>query len=190
MGLGSFSTVGYKRNIYLINPRFQLKFSFYICGLVFLSSLIYPVTIYDIATSLAKKSPEIAQLLETKQIPLIAVLALWQLGFAALVFVICIFFSHKIAGPIYKLQKFLIDFREGENDGKLFFRDGDYFQEIAEDVNLVVENLRDTYQKDFVYLSEVEAYMKTLEAVVPEDKKIVVQEISQKLSEIQNRFQA
>lgn len=184
---------GYKRNTYLINPHFQLKFSLYVCGLVFVSSIIYPLTIFDLLTSfiefIASKSPEAAAQLEAKRTSLIVILSLWQVGFTALVFVACIFFSHKIAGPMFKLQKFLRGKRDGIDGGKLFFRKGDYFQEVADDFNDAFDELEDRHHQDLIYLNEVNSYISNLGMVVPEDKRAVLAEITQRLNQIQNRLE-
>lgn len=182
----------YKRRVYLINPTFQLKFSFLICLLLFLSSLIYPLAIYDlinqIVTSIAPKFPDAALRLSEKRNLLIGILALWQLGFTALVFIICIFFSHKIAGPLFKLTKFLQNMRNGNQAERLFFRNGDYFHEVADEFNKTFETIQENYRKDFVYLSEVHTYLNNLAMTVPDDKKVVLGEINKRLSEIQSRF--
>lgn len=182
----------YKRRIYLINPGFQLKFSFLICLLLFLSSLIYPLAIYDlinqIVTSIAPKFPDAAVRLAEKRNLLILILALWQLGFTALVFIICIFFSHKIAGPLYKLTKYLNGIRNGQQIEKLYFRNGDYFHEIATEFNKTFEAIQENYRRDFVYLSEVHTYLNNLAMIVPDDKKVVLSEINKRLTEIQTRF--
>lgn len=173
----------YKRRIYLINPRFQLKFSLYVCFMMFISSLLYPVIIYDMTI---KYIPEAQS--DTK-IALILVLALWHLGITSLVFITCIFFSHKIAGPIYKTRKYLEMVKNGGFPGKLFFRKGDYFPELADDFNSTMESVQDIYKRDFVYISEVNTYLNNLSLVIPDDKRIVLDEIRKKLVEIQGRFE-
>lgn len=186
--------VAHSRRIYLINPKFQLRFSALVTVAVLLSSLIYPFAIYDLMnnfiTYMANHSPEQVTQLTSKRTALITTLILWQVGFSAMIFIICVFFSHKIAGPIYKLQKFFAAVREGQFSGKLFFRKGDYFQELADDYNDTIEVILERQKADFVYISEVAAYVSNLALVVPEDKKVVLKEISQKLNEIQARFQA
>jgi hypothetical protein len=184
--------VAYKRRIYLINPDFQIKFSLYVCGLVLLSSIAYPFTIYDILseviTNLGRDNPALTSSIETRKNTIIMILSLWQLGFTALVFVICIFFSHKVAGPLFKLRKFLNMLKEGQTVPRLSFRKGDYFQDIAEDFNSAFEKVQNEHKNDFAYLSEVNTYLNNLTLVVPEDKRIVLREIRKKLDEIQERF--
>lgn len=182
--------MAFKRSIYLINPKFQLKFSLFVCSLVFLSSLVYPLTIYELIESLVAQSNSevIASALTRNRMKLILVLGLFQTGFTALVFVICIFQSHKIAGPMYKLKKFLQSIKDGNPPTKLFFRKGDNFQEIAEAFNEAFSTVQENHLRDFTYLSEINSYINNLSHVIPEDKKAVISEISNKLNEIQDRF--
>lgn len=90
---------------------------------------------------------------------------------------------------MYKLQKFLHDVQDNGFNGRLFFRKGDYFQEVAEDINDTFEELEEKYQNDMVYLGEVSSYLNNLSMVVPDDKKVVLNEITQRLGEIQERYQ-
>lgn len=209
---------GYKRSIYLINPKFQLRFSLYVCLFLFLSSIVYPITIYDVMSNFLDSSvkqkekiellyercgstcadlqgkdktisaKQLQQSLEAKRKSLISVLALWQIGFTALVFIMCIFLTHKVAGPLFKLQKFFTAIAEGGDNGRLFFRSGDYFTELADSYNDAINQLKEDYKNDFVYLSEVSAYINNLSLVVPDDKKAVLNEINKRLNEIQGKF--
>ncbi len=182
----------YKRRIFVINPKFQLKFSFLICFLFCVASVYYPITLLDVLEKFIQHvsltDPLKTEKLVNYKNTLIIVLLLFQVGFTALFFIICIFISHKVAGPMFKLQKFLASVRDGEQCGKLYFRKGDYFPEVADDLNDTFDSIREQYENDFVYLSEVNTYLKNLSMVVPEDKKIVLSEISAKLDEMQGRF--
>lgn len=180
------------RKIYLINPSFQYRLSFFASILVFVTGLIYPFTIYillsAISANFALNNPEIASYYTEKRDLLILLLIGLHLGFSILTFFMCIFFSHRIAGPLYKMQKHLRAIREGLNPGNLFFRKGDYFQDVADDLNATIDVLEDSYKKDLVYLSEVNSYINNLSLVVPDDKRVVLNEISSRLSEIQEKF--
>jgi len=182
----------YQRKIYLVNPSFQIKFSLFICLILFCSSLIYPLTIYELMEtfmeSTAKTNPESLKNLSEKRQYLILTLSLWHLGVTGISFIIGIFWSHRISGPIYKIQKFLTGIRNNADYGKLHLRKGDYFKELAEDFNTTFDQVREDYQNNFVYLSEVESYMKNLAMVVPEDKKVVLEEIIAKLAQMQNHL--
>ncbi|WP_127715572.1 hypothetical protein [Halobacteriovorax sp. HLS] len=182
----------YKRSIILINPKFQIKFSILVCLFLFISSIFYPLTVFDLVTKLVEQasanSPEMALKMTTYKNNLMVVLALFQVGFTAITFIACLLFSHKIAGPIYKVQKYLSAIRDREGNGKLYFRNGDYFTELADDFNDTFEVIQEDYKKDMVYLSEVSSYINNLSMVVPEDKKVVLDEINLKLDEIQKRY--
>ncbi len=186
------------RKIYLINPRFQIKFSLYVCLLLFLSSIIYPITIFELMSnflSFASKNsttlPQfmaISQNLEDKRNSLIIILTLWQVGFIALAFVVNIFLTHRVAGPLFKLKKFFQAITDGQDNGRLTFRDGDHFPEVATAYNEAMNTLSERHKNDLAYLGEVTAYLNNLSLVVPDDKKAVLGEIITKLDTIQNRF--
>lgn len=135
---------GYKRTIYLVDPKFQLKFAFFVTSLVFLCSLIYPIVIYEVyekIINLAQQNglAEASQNLAVAKSELMQLLILFQLIFTTIVFIVCIFQGHKIAGPLFKLKKFFKSIREGNSTEKLFFRKGDNFKDVAEAYNLAME---------------------------------------------------
>lgn len=134
------------------------------------------------------KNPEIASMYEAKRNSLVFFLILLHLGFTCLAFLSCIFFSHKIAGPLYKLKKHLAEIREHGAKGHLFFRKGDYFLELADEVNLTMDHVHDLHKNDLIFLGEVNSYINNLSLVVPDDKRIILHEISSKLSEMQERY--
>lgn len=172
------------RNIFIINPKFQYKFSFLICVLVLLGSIIYPKTIFDLFDKLIMMKPEDTQNLENARGSLLNLLLLIEMAFIGIVFVFCIFITHKIAGPMYKLMNYLEEVRQGGAKYPLAFRDGDYFPEVAEEVNLTIEYFRSRSETEIEYLEEVAAYIENIALVVPQDKKPVLDEIQHKLKEI------
>lgn len=134
----------YKRTIYLVDPKFQIKFAFFVTSLVFLSSLIYPLFIYETFQRLALEAKgagleEMSLKIAATEGNLVQLLLIFQFIFTALVFVICIFQGHKIAGPLYKLKKFFKAIREGNSQEKLVFRKGDNFKDVADDYNAAME---------------------------------------------------
>jgi sensor histidine kinase YesM len=178
----------YKRSIFVINPTFQYKFSFMVCSFALLTSIMYPWTIYDIFEKVIMLNPAEAEVLKNNRTTLFILLGAAQFGLLGLIFIVSIFISHKIAGPIYKLQNYLRNIREGGDITHLFFRNGDHFTEVADEVNQVMEYLVQQRQDDFQYLDEVSSYMANLALVIPEDKKPVLNEILSKLAEIRSRY--
>lgn len=60
------------------------------------------------------------------------------------IFASCLIFgfygSHRLGGPIYKTILYLRRFREGNKVEPLVFRKGDFFYELADEVNLTLQN--------------------------------------------------
>jgi signal transduction histidine kinase len=159
-----------------------------VCSLIFISSLIYPFTIYEIFNEFFRLNPSSSEILQKNRDSLILWLTIIQLIYLSVVFFVCIFISHKIAGPMYKLSNFLDNYIDGNPPNKLYFRKGDNFTEIADKINLVFERFDEERSQDFEYLKEVSLYIKNLSVVVPEDKKPVISEITTKLDQILSRY--
>ncbi len=178
-----------KRSIYLINPKFQIKFSLFVCSLIFVSSLIYPFTIYELVNSmLAHKAFHASkEFLQASRLKLILTLFAYQFGFISIVFIICIFQSHKIAGPLYKIRQFLGKIKNGEVPGKIFFRKGDHFHELATDLNDAFFKLEKTHFNDLSALEYVKEKLITIANSVPDEKKYLIKEISEKIDQLQSK---
>ncbi|MBD66888.1 MAG: hypothetical protein CME62_16920 [Halobacteriovoraceae bacterium] len=145
---------------------------------------MYPKTIYDLFEKLILMHPEQAEVFAQNRMTLINTLLLIQFSFIGIVFVLSIFLTHKIAGPIYKLTNYLEEVRHGGANYPLTFRDGDYFSEVAEEINLTIDYFRNKDETEIEYLEEVAAYIENIALVVPQDKKPVLDEIQLKLKEI------
>lgn len=181
-----------RRKSYLINPSFQLKFSMLVTFLVFLSSLIYPWAIFDLINQnieiFSKISPSLTSNLMEKRRTLWIILTMWEVGFLGLIFVITIFFSHKVAGPLYRIKIFLDDLRAGKGRKEIVLREGDYFKDIAKDVEETFDFLSAESNKDYAPLSDVIRQLNILKSQFPEDKKEQFEKALEKLVEIQDRL--
>lgn len=140
-------TQKHKRSLLLINRRFQLKFSFYVCSWLFALSVVYPVIIYNLfdffARYLAKDpaGPGIIAI-QTLRKEVIFLLVFFQLNFLIITFMISIFVSHRIAGPLHKLKLFLRQNGNGKISPDLSFRRQDHFQDLADEYNSMLARLR------------------------------------------------
>ncbi len=178
----------YKRSIFLVNPGFQLTFSLIVCSIIFVSSLIYPIILMDFFTELVNRYPEMGANMKMAQTELLLYLGLIQLIFITVVFIMFIFLTHKIAGPMHKLKSHLMAIRQGAPISPLTFRDGDHFHDVAEEMTLFLETLTYNQENDFIYLDEIASYIDNLAPVVPDDKKPILNEISRRLLDIQSRY--
>lgn len=178
----------YKRSVFLINPSFQLRFSLMVCSVIFISTLIFPLIIYDFFQLISASYPSLAKNVVDAQNDLIIYLVIIQVVITLLVFVVFIFFTHKIAGPLYKLKNHLAHIREGHEITPLNFRNGDYFHDVAEEVSLFLETVANNQEDDFQYVDEISLYVENLSTLVPDDKKPVLNEISRRLIDIKSRY--
>ena len=180
-----------KRKIYFINPRFQLKFSLLMGVLIVLSNLAYPIIIYQyieyligfINETSTFKDFDLAQ--ERRQV--LTMLFTSHIVYAALIGVLCIFFSHKIAGPLYKLKMFLTNIRQGDSIREVHFRKGDYFLEIADEVNRTIAYLEDSPNNLLAQMNVINKNIARLES--SSEDNIALNEIKEKLSIIQKKLE-
>jgi hypothetical protein len=180
-----------QRRIILINPSFQIRLGIYLVLILIIASIVYPLTIYELVNTMVleikNQLPLVVERLNQKKPALIWLLVFWHIGISGVVFISCLFVTHRIAGPIYKLQMYLNNIQDIEKADKLTLRKGDYFQEMSETVNSFLGRIRERSQSDMVYLDQVKAYINSLASSVPEDKRIILQEINKKLTDMQKR---
>ena len=163
-----------------------------LCGIAFVISLIYPLVVFDIINMLQTDYeqikallPEGTQTIDFQEIQKGTMFLLFMviLAVLCLTFVLGILISHKIAGPMYKMTMFLQKIREGGVIHELTFRDGDQFEEVAEELNETLEYLTSRDEDELEYLTEVATYIENIALVVPEDKKPVLDEIRRKIDD-------
>ncbi|MEE4192431.1 MAG: hypothetical protein V2I66_12690 [Halieaceae bacterium] len=136
-----------KRTNFLVLPGFQLRFMMYIIGfalfgiiVLYASNHIYFQRLIGQGQQLGLAPDHVYFEFVNQQrevlnatFVLVAALVLGGLVLVGLVL------SHKIAGPIYRIQLHLREVREqGASSTPLAFRDGDFFPEVAELVDELV----------------------------------------------------
>jgi len=167
-----------KRRIYLINPKFQLKFSFYAVCIFAICSLPYPLVLNDLFSKfnhyLAEQYPQVKVDFIKQSSDLLLSLAIAQLALMGIILVCYIFFTHRIAGPLYKLQKTFQKVTDGLPLETIQFRKGDYFQELASQYNELVSTLQLQSKKDYDQINDLILLLKNLENNIPDDKKNVL----------------
>lgn len=139
--------MAYRRRIFLINRKFQFRFSFYVSSWLIALSFVYPLIIFQLFDFFLKylaadpNAPDIASLLATRQ-NLFSLLVLMQIVLVGVTFLLSIFLSHRIAGPLFKLKRFFAEAATGKLTGPLHFRKTDHFHDVAEDYNKMMDGLR------------------------------------------------
>jgi nitrogen fixation/metabolism regulation signal transduction histidine kinase len=175
----------YRRSIFLINKNFQLKFAFFVCSWLFALSLVYPLIIHNLFEYFARYAeldptgPPLAALKATRK-DILVLLVLLECVFLGVTFLISIFISHRIAGPLYKLQNAFETARTGNLDQTLFFRKKDHFHEIAQSFNEMLEGLRgnSNVKNQSSKISDAIHTLENLPALKDEDRQNVQKAIS------------
>lgn len=142
----------HRRSLFLINRPFQLRFALYVCSWLFALSVVYPLIIYslfDFFTRYLARDPNgplVSNVVSMRQ-EVILLLVFFQIVFLVITFMISIFVSHRIAGPLYKLKNFFRQNTDGKLSPELRFRKGDHFTDIAEEYNEMLGNLRTEFKR-------------------------------------------
>lgn len=138
-----------RRSIILINPRFQVLFCLYVCSWILALSSFYPIIVYNLFGQLLQcnvqfNAPSAAQsAIQNARTQIIVLLFVMELLFVGVVFLISLFISHRIAGPLYKLSTFFAKAAEGDYKSVLSFREKDHFIDLAHDYNRMISGIRD-----------------------------------------------
>lgn len=135
-----------RRRIVLINKRFQIRFSIYVSLCLAALCFVYPLIVSNIFDyffryiSRDPMGPPAEGLVKMRE-EVLLLLMLSEVFVIGITFLISVFMSHRIAGPLYKLRQAFGLLSEGKWKGELRFRDKDYFPELAEDFNRMVERM-------------------------------------------------
>lgn len=167
----------HRRKIFLINKNFQFRFAFYVCSWLFALSLVYPLIIYNVFEfffrymSSVPNGPTLAAIQSTRK-EVLWLLALLQIVFLVVTFLISIFISHRIAGPLYKLSLFFEGVKQGKFSAILRFRKNDHFQDLAADYNAMMQTVSDKMTKNSATISFAISQLERATGVAnPEAKK-------------------
>jgi methyl-accepting chemotaxis protein len=108
---------------------------------------------------------------------------------APLVVIISIFLSHKIAGPMYRMEKFLTAMATGDFTQHITLRKGDELKTLADRMNFFIDGIRALIRAERLQLGElqldVEALRKAAEAKHT-DKAYLAKEVEKLAIDFQN----
>ena len=174
----------YKRTQYFVKPDLQTKYAF-----MFVLAMGVGINLGVILTLMSPLLRQSAWIF-----PAIYVGAV--LLIIAFVAVISIIFTHKIAGPIYKIERTcrqIID--ENDLSFHIQLRTGDELQELAEEINRLVDHVRTTLmieqQKDVALATKVQHLLQESqqsETPLPEASQQILQDLQQKLQNTTRKY--
>jgi hypothetical protein len=135
---------------FLINPRYQIKYIFWITfsglSLIAIHSWIvfrYIKENYDLLVELSPMTDEAKALLYTELYQLFYLLGGISFLFLGIVTLLGIYFSFRTAGPLYRLKKGFDEILSKKDipKGHIYLRPTDEFQEVAESFNAMLDRV-------------------------------------------------
>lgn len=152
---------------FLININFQMQFMFSLILISIISmTIIYLANDYFFQTymhkgevlNLSPDHPFFLMIQEQKSF-MTKVYFLVAGSISGIACIWGLFYSHKIAGPLYRLNKYFTDAAESGMplDKKVYFREDDFFQEVPESINKYIDGI---HRKEHV--DEAEAKKKNV----------------------------
>lgn len=130
------------RKVYWINRKFQLKYCLVLMAVglsLTLISLVFSYTYLRVTISELVGNNQF--LLNKFLVPFVITYAIICVAFCAILFAVGRLISHRIAGPVYAFERFLVDSLEGK-DRPLKLRSGDEFRHLEELAEKVRAELR------------------------------------------------
>jgi methyl-accepting chemotaxis protein len=138
----------FKRRQYYINRKFQagfiLKFVLVLILGAILSVVVSMLTTQTTLTSSFEGSKLVIEKTSLAILPsVILTNVITTLVVGAVVIIITLLVSHKIAGPMFRFEKDLEEISQGNLQKQIHIRNGDQFGSVARNLNQMVEKLNE-----------------------------------------------
>jgi predicted PurR-regulated permease PerM len=77
-----------------------------------------------------------------------------------------VMFLHRVAGPVYRFRQTLLKVNRGEMPNDIKIREGDFFHDMAHDINIILRRLRTEQEK----LSELKSKLVDFQRIAQSDE--------------------
>lgn len=134
---------------FLLKPSFQLRYGFYFLGIGAFCGLSIHWLIYrDIRDAvvdyyLTKSDKNIIEWLDPTIVSLSHTHLVFMLIFTLVCFAFGIYITHRVVGPVVAIKRQIENLRQGNYKVRVSLRAGDELKEIAEQLNMLAEELQD-----------------------------------------------
>lgn len=168
----------FKRKQYIVARQFQLKYAGMILLLMFLTAgfcayAIYYTTMILFGEKLANVYPQ-GQLVSIVNTVNFRIL-ISMLVISPIVGFLGIYLSHKIAGPIYRIEKFLGTMVSGDLSTRITLRKGDEMVSLANGINRLTDSLSSTIAAEKAQvenaLKDLYALRELVSSIPPKDRE-------------------
>lgn len=134
-----------RRKRYFVKKKLQFKYLLFVLLAMIVPTLICGAVLYYLIWQTIAAEIAIPEALSENLIPALDKVNMMLLILLPLVFIVMlllsIFISHRIAGPIYRLERELKEISKGDYSCRIKFRSNDELQEIADGINELLECL-------------------------------------------------
>ncbi len=145
---GQMNNIRQRRRIHIVKMKFQRDFILKFCAIIIISALIIAGIIYVLSLSSTTAAFENSRLVLKStadfMLPLLilsSLIAIIAMGTLTIIFTLLI--SHRIAGPLYRLEKDIDAVKNGNLNIEIRVRKDDEFQDLAKSLNQMIKSIRD-----------------------------------------------
>lgn len=180
-----------RRSILLVNKKFQIRFSIYVCVFLSVLSLIYPLLIYQIFEyfmNFAKVHGVNSLVLESLKKEIIKNLIFLEAAIICMNFLLSIYLSHRVAGPIYKLSQYFKTFEDGKLRGDIKFRKHDHFKDLADGYNDMVAKLKLRMDENSRKITATVSKLESVASQSDQSSKIEIEKTIKELQEVRENI--
>lgn len=162
----------YRRRTYLIKTGLQLRYMGIIISTMLLVAFGVGWVIYHTSWGMIANTPDLTlDKLSDIFDGVNTLLTKWIVVFVFVIAILSIFVSHKIAGPVYRLEETTRIIASGDLTYQIHLREGDELQDLQEAFNTMSESLRQMVSKDREVIAElIETGKKLNETIKSGDK--------------------
>ena len=159
------------RKQYLIKKGFQLKYVGLILALMFMTAVICSYVVYytvmiTLGEKLANVYPQGRLVSMVRTVNFRIMLSI--IFITPVVAVVGIYLSHKIAGPIFRMESFLKNMASGNFASRITLRKGDELVSLADGMNSLSDAMKANVQRQKTQMSKVVVELEGLKCLAGE----------------------
>lgn len=140
----------FKRSIILVNPKFQFSFikhSFFMTLFVLITFYLFKIYIFweikDIAYETGvPHAHDFVKILDQRSFIIDISFLILAINVICMIAAWGLWLSHRVAGPIYRIRNEVKKIVEGRPLSRINIRDHDYFHDLKDSINLLIEHFR------------------------------------------------
>ena len=173
----------------IINPAFQVKFALLFTLAVMVFASTFPIFVYTLFESMehhalfSKSTAAIAALREARSDMVIFFIVMTVVT-TLTGFLLALFHSHRIAGPLYKLRMSMVAMQQGVLNQHINFRTNDNFMELADGFNSMTDAIFIRRRRDFERVNSVIPKLERLQSMLQGEDQASVTEVLHALQEL------